>query len=136
MAASENTNIYNENEHRDQPKFNEEMKILFHQLWYPTPLVKALYEKNMDKFDVALINSHNVNEDIGSGWTVLHVAAYFDDRIEFLEKLVTNPLVRKDAFTTSQLQRALHLACFQGNLDVVRLLGNALLHENNEHNYE
>ena len=129
FLVREGADIYASNEYRELPTVNEEIKTLFHQLWYPTPLTQAVHKGNLEEF-VTLIDSEdcNVNEDIGSGWTVLHVAACLN-RVEFVEKLLSSHLLMKDASSSATLQSALRLACSRGNLGVVKLLGHALIQE-------
>merc|ERR1711871_1464700 len=61
----------------DKPQCTPAMIDLFNRLWYTTPPMQAMLDRDMDRFE-ALLNdeSVDVNEDIGDGygWTVLHAA--------------------------------------------------------------
>ena len=96
---------------------------LFNRLWYTTPLMKAMLDRDMDRFE-ALLNDESVdaNADIGDGygWTVLHAAVDMH-----LGECVTR-LLRHDRMDTSakherRSQTALQVACSKGDVAMIRL---------------
>ena len=119
--------IHAKDKYGKEPKVNDEITTLFNRLWYATPLIKAMFRDDLEEFTNLLDSDcYDINEDIGSGWTLLHSIAYLN-RVECLEKLLAYPLLNKRVLTTNKLQSALHVACKQGNVKIVRRLGAALL---------
>ena len=74
-------NVYSKSINGYKPICTPAMIDLFNRLWYNTPLMRAMLDRDVDAFE-ALLNddSVDVNADIGDeyGWTVLHAEVCFD----------------------------------------------------------
>ena len=126
-------------------KMTKDVKELCNQIWCPTELMKAMYLNDMVTFQSLLRDeSYNVNEDVGGGWSILHAGAYLNkfkcvemliesDRLElssFFTVTQRKPsmydrIFKKvpDSLTVTNMQHtALHMACFRGNSDMIKLL--------------
>lgn len=91
--------------------------------WHSSPLLKAVYEKNLSAFRALIASKRcDINKYIAGGWTCLQ-AACFLNRFEFVEELLC--IKKTDIFAVSResrLQTALHIACNRGHTEIVRLL--------------
>merc|ERR1712100_347993 len=106
-------NVFVVNMHGNKPQCTPAMIDLFNRLWYTTPLMKAMLDRDIDRFE-ALLNdeSVDVNEDIGDGygWTVLHAAVDMH-LTEYVTRLPQDD--RRDIRIRYEprLQTALQIAC-------------------------
>ena len=94
------------------------MRSLFERLWRRTPLLTALHSDDMDSFQTSLNDSaYDVNEDVssdGSGWTILHTAAYLNkniNRMKYILLLLNCERVDKERTTKLKGLTASHVAC-------------------------
>ena len=140
---SHGADIYAKDVKGKTPRITRDMKEFFNRLWCSTPLIKAMYIDDMVTFQSLLRNeSYDVNEDVGGGWSILHAGAYLN-KVKCIEMLVNSGRMRAKAFYTSITHKsstfdfffkkrspvlaetqngqytALHLACIQGNSDVI-----------------
>ena len=96
---------------------------LFNRLWYNTPLMRAMLDRDVDAFEALLNNdSVDVNADIGDGygWTVLHAAV--DMHLgEYVARLLQHDRMDIRIRHKPRSQTALHIACSQGDVAMVRL---------------
>ena len=116
-------NVYSVNSDGNKPRCTPAMINLFNRLWYTTPLMKAMLDRDMDTFE-ALLNDESVevNAEIGDGygWTVLHAAV--DMRLgEYVTRLLQHGHVNIAAKHQPRSQTALHLACGKGDVAMVQL---------------
>ena len=116
-------NVYSVNSDGNKPRCTPAMIDLFNRLWYTTPLMKAMLDRDMDTFE-ALLNDESVevNAEIGDGygWTVLHAAV--DMRLgEYVTRLLQHDRVDNTAKHAPRSQTALHIACSKGDVAMVRL---------------
>ena len=96
---------------------------LFNRLWYTTPLMQAMLDRDMDRFE-ALLNdeSVDVNADIGDGygWTVLHAAV--DMHLgEYVTRLLQHDRMDIGVRYEPRSQTALQIACSKGDVAMIRL---------------
>ena len=96
---------------------------LFNRLWYNTPLMRAMLDRDVDAFE-ALLNhdSVDVNADIGDGygWTVLHAAV--DMHLgEYVTRLLQHDRMDVRVRHEPRSPTALHIACSKGDVAMVRL---------------
>ena len=116
-------NVYSVNSDGNKPRCTPAMIDLFNRLWYTTPLMKAMLDRDMDTFE-ALLNDESVevNAEIGDGygWTVLHAAV--DMHLgEYVTRLLQHDRVDTTAKYAPRSQTALHIACSKGDVAMVRL---------------
>ena len=116
-------NVYSVNSDGNKPRCTPAMIDLFNRLWYTTPLMKAMLDRDMDTFE-ALLNDESVevNTEIGDGygWTVLHAAV--DMHLgEYVTRLLQHDRVDTTAKYAPRSQTALHIACSKGDVAMVRL---------------
>ena len=116
-------NVFVVNSNGNKPRCTPAMIDLFNRLWYTTPLMKAMLDRDMDTFE-ALLNDESVevNAEIGDGygWTVLHAAV--DMHLgEYVTRLLQHDRVDTTAKYAPRSQTALHIACSKGDVDMVRL---------------
>ena len=116
-------NVFVVNIDGDKPQCTPAMINLFNSLWYTTPLMKAMLDRDMDRFEALLKDeSVDVNEDIGDGygWTVLHAAVDMH-LTEYVTRLLQDD--RRDIRIRyePQLQTALQIACSKGDVAMIRL---------------
>ena len=116
-------NVYSVNSDGNKPRCTPAMIDLFNRLWYTTPLMKAMLDRDMDTFE-ALLNDESVevNAEIGDGygWTVLHAAV--DMHLgEYVTRLLQHGRVDIAAKYAPRSQTALHLACGKGDVAMVQL---------------
>ena len=116
-------NVYSVNSDGNKPGCTPAMIDLFNRLWYTTPLMKAMLDRDMDTFE-ALLNDElvEVNAEIGDGygWTVLHAAV--DMHLgEYVTRLLQHDHVNIAAKHQPRSQTALHLACGKGDVAMVQL---------------
>ena len=116
-------NVFVVNIHGNKPRCTPAMIDLFNRLWYTTPLMKAMLDRDMDTFE-ALLNDESVevNAEIGDGygWTVLHAAV--DMHLgEYVTRLLQLDRVDTTAKYAPRSQTALHIACGKGDVAMVRL---------------
>ena len=115
-------NVFVVNIDGDKPQCTPAMIDLFNRLWYTTPLMKAMLDRDMDRFE-ALLNdeSVDVNADIGDGygWTVLHAAVDMH-LTEYVTRLLQHD--RRDIRIRYEprLQTALQIACSKGDVAMIR----------------
>ena len=116
-------NVFSANSDGNKPQCTPAMINLFNRLWYTTPLMKAMLDRDMDTFE-ALLNDESVevNAEIGDGygWTVLHAAV--DMHLgEYVTRLLQHDRVDIAAKYAPRSQTALHLACGKGDVAMVQL---------------
>ena len=116
-------NVFAVNIHGDKPQCTPAMIDLFNRLWYTTPLMQAMLDRDMDRFE-ALLNdkSVDVNADIGDGygWTVLHAAV--DMHLDgYVSRLLQCNRVDTSAKHEPRSQTALQVACSKGDVAMIRL---------------
>ena len=116
-------NVFVVNIDGNKPQCTPAMINLFNRLWYTTPLMKAMLDRDMDRFE-ALLNdeSVDVNADIGDGygWTVLHAAV--DMHLgEYVTRLLQHDRVDTSAKHEPRSQTALQIACGKGDVAMIRL---------------
>merc|ERR1711871_379810 len=116
-------NVFVVNVDGDKPQCTPAMIDVFNRLWYTTPLMKAMLDRDMDRFE-ALLNdeSVDVNADIGDGygWTVLHAAV--DMHLDgYVTRLLQHDRVDTSAKHEPRSQTALQVACSKGDVAMVRL---------------
>ena len=116
-------NVFVVNIYGNKPRCTPAMIDLFNRLWYTTPLMKAMLDRDMDTFE-ALLNDESVevNAEIGDGygWTVLHAAV--DMHLgEYVTRLLQHGHVDIAAKHQPQSQTALHIACSKGDVAMVQL---------------
>ena len=116
-------NVYSVNSDGNKPRCAPAMINLFNRLWYTTPLMQAMLDRDMDRFE-ALLNdeSVDVNADIGDGygWTVLHAAV--DMHLgEYVTRLLLHDRVDTSAKHEPRSQTALQIACSKGDVAMIRL---------------
>ena len=116
-------NVYSVGSDGNKPRCTPAMIALFNRLWYTTPLMKAMLDRDMDTFE-ALLNDESVevNAEIGDGygWTVLHAAE--DMHLgEYVTRLLQHDHVNIAAKHQPRSQTALHLACGKGDVAMVQL---------------
>ena len=116
-------NVYSVNSDGNKPRCTPAMIDLFNRLWYTTPLMKAMLDRDMDTFE-ALLNDESVevNAEVGDGygWTVLHAAV--DMHLgEYVTRLLQHDRVDTTAKYAPRSQTALHIACSKGDVAMVRL---------------
>ena len=115
-------NVFAVNIHGDEPQCTPAMIDLFNRWWYTTPLMQAMLDRDMDRFEALLSDeSVDVNEDVGGyGWTVLHAAV--DMHLgEYVTRLLQHGHVDIAAKHQPQSQTALHIACSKGDVAMVQL---------------
>merc|ERR1711907_409515 len=62
-------NVYSVNSDGNKPRCTPAMIDLFNRLWYTTPLMKAMFDRDMDTFEALLSDeSVEVNAEIGDGY--------------------------------------------------------------------
>ena len=115
-------NVYSVGSDGNKPRCTPAMIDLFNRLWYTTPLMKAMLDRDIDRFE-ALLNdaSVDVNEDIGDGygWTVLHAAV--DMHLgEYVTRLLQHDRVDITAKYVPRSQTALQIACGKGDVAMIR----------------
>ena len=117
-------NIHARDVYGKAPKYNHEIIDLFNRLWYATPLMQAMLDRDMNAFETLLDDDLvNVNADIGDGygWTVLHIAV--DLHLgEYVTRLLQHDCVDVGIKHEPRSQTALHIACAKGDVAMVRLL--------------
>ena len=116
-------NVFVVNMHGNKPQCTPAMIDLFNRLWYTTPLMKAMLDRDMDTFE-ALLNDESVevNAEIGDGygWTVLHAAV--DMHLgEYVTRLLLHDRVDTIAKHQPRSLTALHIACGKGDVAMVQL---------------
>ena len=116
-------NVFVVNIYGNKPRCTPAMIDLFNRLWYTTPLMKAMLDRDMDRFEALLKDeSVDVNEDIGDGygWTVLHAAVDMH-LTEYVTRLLQDD--RRDIRIRYEprLQTALQIACSKGDVAMIRL---------------
>ena len=116
-------NVVVVNIHGNKPPCTPAMIYLFNRLWYTTPLMKAMLDRDMDRFE-ALLNdeSVDVNADIGDGygWTVLHAAV--DMHLgEYVTRLLQDNRMDIRIRYEPRSQTALQIACGKGDVAMIRL---------------
>ena len=104
-------------------KFN--LDKTFNRLWRTTPLMQALYDHDVPRFEDLLRNTENLDveermSDFDS-WTIVHVAAYFN-RVEYMELLLQHCRINLCFAEESTGYTALHLACARGNLEIINII--------------
>ena len=116
-------NVYAMNDSGWKPRCTQAMIDLFDRLWYTTPLMKAMLDRDMDAFEDLLTDeSVDVNADIGDGygWTVLHAAV--DMHLgNYVTRLLQYDRIDIRIRHEPRLQTALHIACAKGDLAMVIL---------------
>ena len=116
-------NVYSMNIDGDKPQCTRAMIYLFNRLWYTTPLMQAMLDRDMDRFEALLKDeSVDVNEDIGDGygWTALHAAV--DMHLgEYVSRLLQHDRVDTSAKHEPRSQTALQIACGKGDVAMIRL---------------
>ena len=116
-------NVYSMNSDGYKPRCTPAMIDLFNRLWYTTPLMKAMLDRDMDRFEALLSDeSVDVNEDIGDGygWTVLHAAV--DMHLgEYVSRLLQHDRMDIRIRHEPRHQTALHVACSKGDVAMIRL---------------
>ena len=116
-------NVYSVNSDDNKPRCTPAMIDLFNRLWYTTPLMKAMLDRDMDRFEALLKDeSVDVNEDIGDGygWTVLHAAV--DMHLgEYVTRLLQDNRMDIRVRHEPRSQTALHVACGKGDVAMIRL---------------
>ena len=121
--AKKGANVFVVNILGDKPQCTPAMIDLFNRLWYTTPLMKAMLDRDMDRFEALLKDeSVDVNEDIGDGygWTVLHAAV--DMHLgEYVTRLLQHDRVDTSAKHEPRSQTALQVACSKGDVAMIRL---------------
>ena len=117
-------NIYAVNNFGDTSRCTLSMINLFNRLWYTTPLMRAMLDRDMVTFK-ALLNDNSVdaNADIGDGygWTVLHAAVDMH-LIKYVTCLLQHDCADIRITHEPRSQTALHVACSKGDVVMVRLL--------------
>ena len=116
-------NVYSKSINGYKPICTPAMIDLFNRLWYNTPLMRAMLDRDVDAFE-ALLNddSVDVNADIGDeyGWTVLHAAV--DMHLgEYVARLLQHDRMDVRVRHEPRSQTALHIACSKGDVAMVRL---------------
>ena len=116
-------NVFSANSDGNKPQCTPAMINLFNRLWYTTPLMQAMLDRDMDRFE-ALLNdeSVDVNEDIGDGygWTVLHAAV--DMHLgEYVTRLLQDNRMDIRIRYEPRSQTALQIACGKGYVAMIRL---------------
>ena len=116
-------NVFVVNIYGNKPRCTPAMIDLFNRLWYTTPLMQAMLDRDMDRFE-ALLNddSVDVNANIGDGygWTVLHAAV--DMHLgEYVARLLQHDRMDIRIRHEPRSQTALHIACSKGDVAMVRL---------------
>ena len=116
-------NVFVVNIDGDKPQCTPAMIDLFNRLWYTTPLMQAMLDHDMDRFEALLSDeSVDVNEDVGDGygWTVLHAAVDMH-LTEYVTRLLQDDRVDASAKHEPRSQTALHIACSKGDVAMIRL---------------
>ena len=120
--AKKGANVFVVNILGDKPQCTPAMIDLFNRLWYTTPLMQAMLDRDMDRFEALLKDeSVDVNEDIGDGygWTVLHTAV--DMHLgEYVTRLLQHDCVDITAKYVPRSQTALQIACGKGDVAMIR----------------
>ena len=116
-------NVFAVNIYGNKPRCTPAMIDLFNRLWYTTPLMQAMLDRDMDRFE-ALLNdeSVDVNADIGDGygWTVLHAAV--DMHLgEYVTRLLQDNRMDIRVRYEPRSQTALQIACGKGDVAMIRL---------------
>ena len=121
--AKKGANVFVVNILGDKPQCTPAMIDLFNRLWYTSPLMKAMLDRDMDRFEALLKDeSVDANEDIGDGygWTVLHAAV--DMHLgEYVTRLLQHDRMDIRIRHAPRSQTALHIACAKGDVATVRL---------------
>ena len=116
-------NVYSVNSDGNKPGCTPAMIDLFNRLWYTTPLMKAMLDRDMDRFEALLKDeSVDVNEDIGDGygWTVLHAAVDMH-LTEYVTRLLQDDRIDIGVRYKPRSQTALQIACSKGDVAMIRL---------------
>ena len=111
----------------NRPHSDEMARDLFDRLWRQNLFLRSLHSDDMDLFRVILDeDTYDVNEDVssdGSGWTILHAAAYLNrnmNRMEYVRLLLHSDRIDKTKTTNSKALTALHIAGGRNDVEFLR----------------
>jgi ankyrin repeat protein len=114
------------------PDCCEDTLETFRRLWYGNPLMRAMFDEDLNEFIQLLSNcdEETANQEIGDGhgWTVLHAAVYLD-RVDFVDHMVKCDKIQMKNTHMPRMLSAMHIACGKNNSRMIKILADRLNRE-------